>query len=155
MKLTLDSSVLIDVLRGQKLAVRERLEAAQSRGDDLNVSSIVVHELAAGAMLSQKPDLRLRQVGALLADIPPVEFTPDDALAAARVRADLERAGRRIGSLDLLIAGQAVARGWTLVTGNLKHFVGIGGLPLMDWTISDQPLDQAKWAARPSRAQED
>ena len=53
------------------------------------------------------------------------ESCPFDDVAAesyAKIRANLEREGRVIGSNDMLIAAIAVARGATLVTGNSKEF---------------------------------
>lgn len=38
-----------------------------------------------------------------------------------------------IGACDLLIAGQAVARGMSLVTGNVKEFSRIPELPMQAW----------------------
>jgi tRNA(fMet)-specific endonuclease VapC len=62
-----------------------------------------------------------------------VEFTSDDALAYAAVRAKLERAGTPIGPLDTLIAAQAVARKVTLVSNNEREFKRIAGLRLESW----------------------
>jgi tRNA(fMet)-specific endonuclease VapC len=50
----------------------------------------------------------------------------------------LRRRGQAIGPLDGLIAGQALARSWTLVTANRREFDRIEGLNVIDWT---QPAD--------------
>jgi predicted nucleic acid-binding protein len=34
---------------------------------------------------------------------------------------------------DILVAAQAVTRGYTLVTNNVKHFEGIDGLVIENW----------------------
>jgi hypothetical protein len=62
-----------------------------------------------------------------------LEFTSDDALAYATVRAKLEHAGTPIGPLDTLIAAQAVARKLTLVSNNEREFKRIAGLRLENW----------------------
>jgi tRNA(fMet)-specific endonuclease VapC len=49
------------------------------------------------------------------------------------VRFDLERIGAKIGPLDTLIAGTALAHGATLVTHNTEEFSRISGLRLEDW----------------------
>ena len=147
MAVSLDSSVLVDILRGGKPTLMARLDAALAREEEIHISALVVHELAFGALVSRNPERRLLELDALLRSIPPVEFTAEDAMVAARIRADLQQVGRKIGGLDTLIAGQAVARGWSIVTGNLKHFVFIHGLPVIDWSVSDQPLDQAAMVA--------
>jgi tRNA(fMet)-specific endonuclease VapC len=62
-----------------------------------------------------------------------LEFTSDDALAYAAVRAKLEHAGTPIGPLDTLIAAQAVARKLTLVSSNERELKRIAGLRLENW----------------------
>jgi len=49
------------------------------------------------------------------------------------VRAQLERVGRPIGAYDLLIAGQALQRGYTLVTANAREFARVKGLRWENW----------------------
>jgi tRNA(fMet)-specific endonuclease VapC len=34
----------------------------------------------------------------------------------------------------MLIAGQAIARKWTLVSANMRHFNRVNGLAVLDWT---------------------
>ena len=53
--------------------------------------------------------------------------------------ASLERIGQRIGDLDLLIAGHALAVGQVLVTNNLRAFRRVPGLSVEDWSLSDSP----------------
>jgi tRNA(fMet)-specific endonuclease VapC len=38
--------------------------------------------------------------------------------------------------VDLLIAATALVHGLTLVTHNTRHYAGIEGLTIEDWTIS-------------------
>jgi tRNA(fMet)-specific endonuclease VapC len=57
---------------------------------------------------------------------------PADA-AYGLIRARLEKAGRPIGGNDLLIAAQAIALGYVLVTGNQKEFVRIEDLTCENW----------------------
>jgi len=45
----------------------------------------------------------------------------------ARIRAALERAGKPIGNLDLMIASHAVAVEATVVTNNVRHFASVPG----------------------------
>jgi tRNA(fMet)-specific endonuclease VapC len=46
----------------------------------------------------------------------------------------LEKSGTTIGPYDLLIAGQALARGLTVVTANASEFARVQGLGWVDWT---------------------
>jgi tRNA(fMet)-specific endonuclease VapC len=54
-------------------------------------------------------------------------------LAAATIRAQLEQQGTPIGSIDVLIAGTAMAIQATLVTHNVKEFSRVAGLTISDW----------------------
>jgi predicted nucleic acid-binding protein len=62
-----------------------------------------------------------------------VAFEREDARAAGAVRAALAAAGAAIGPYDVLIAGQALARGATLVTHNVREFGRVAGLGVEDW----------------------
>ena len=48
-------------------------------------------------------------------------------------------AGTPIGACDILIAGQAVRSGATLVTADSREFARVRGLAWEDWTISAGP----------------
>lgn len=61
------------------------------------------------------------------------EFTMDDALQYAEIRATLEAKGKTIGPLDLLIAAQARSLGATLVTSNVDEFKRVKGLKVLAW----------------------
>jgi tRNA(fMet)-specific endonuclease VapC len=51
-----------------------------------------------------------------------LDWTNEVTSHYARIRSVLERCGKPIGNMDLLIASHAVAQHVTLVTNNLKHF---------------------------------
>ena len=48
-----------------------------------------------------------------------------------RIRHELDRAGHKIGAMDLLIAAHAIAVAATEVPDNLAHFQGIWGLSVV------------------------
>lgn len=45
----------------------------------------------------------------------------------------MERLGITLGDADLRIAAIALARGLTVVTGNVRHFQRVPGLPIENW----------------------
>ncbi|WP_397423516.1 PIN domain-containing protein [Phenylobacterium sp.] len=141
MILSLDSNVLVDVMRGAKRYVRERMDHALASGSELVVSTIVAQELVLGAQLSARPGLQFETLSRLLADLRVEPWTWEDAVATGRLRAERDRIGRRLPSYDTLIAGQALARGWTVVTGNVRDFQEIEGLHLIDWSDPAGPID--------------
>lgn len=112
------------------------------------VSALVLHELETGLVASGSSERRRMQLAALLAQCSPVDFSVDDSRISGALRARLRGAGTPIGEIDTLIAGQALARGWTVVTRNIRHFGRVEGLPLIDWSIDPGPLSQDAINAR-------
>ena len=98
----------------------------------LALSGIVLHELYYGAFNSRQVDRNLREIDAL--GIPILPFDRHDASAAGEIRAILRRTGTPIGPYDVLIAGQALARGMTVVTANIGEFSRVEGLATENWT---------------------
>ena len=62
-----------------------------------------------------------------------IPFDAADARVAGSIRNQLEAAGGPIGPYDILIAGQALARGSILVTANTREFQRVGGLDCENW----------------------
>lgn len=132
--LSLDTSTIVNVLRGGSTAARTRFRAARASGAPLVLSSLVLYELDFGAAISGRPALHRQRYEELVAGLPVEALDAGDAVAAARVRRMLREAGSIIGAIDILIAGQALARGWSVVTANTKDFGRIDGLSIIDWS---------------------
>ena len=98
-------------------------------------SSITLGELMYGAYrLGARSGILLERLESTLP--PNLPILPFDATAAriyGEVRADLERMGTPIGDADLRIGAIALSRGLTVVTGNVRHFQRIAGLPVENW----------------------
>lgn len=101
--------------------------------EEVMVSVITEAELRTGAAKSSSPIKTLRLVENFLHPLAIADFTSDDAIVYAQVRAKLERAGTPIGPLDTLIASQAVARKLTLVSNNEREFRRVSGLRVENW----------------------
>lgn len=99
----------------------------------LAIPAIVLYELEVGIAKSSAPERRRSQLEQLLALLDVLSFGAPEATVAARIRAELERAGTPIGPLDTLIAGTALRHGAILVTRNLEEFRRIEGLAVEDW----------------------
>lgn len=134
MILSLDTNVMVDVVNGRRPDVRAKYDEALHRGDQLVTCALAAHELLYGASISARPEVHVARANALLADLEVVDLTFGDGLAAVPVRQVLRRRGQAIGTWDLLIAGQALNRGWTLVSANLREFGRVDGLETQDWT---------------------
>ncbi|WP_174298178.1 type II toxin-antitoxin system VapC family toxin [Sphingomonas bacterium] len=132
MTYSLDTNAVIAVLRDPGGTVAQRLRQ-QSPGD-VAVSAVVLHELYWGAYRSARVEHNLAQVDALA--FPVLDLDLDDAREAGRLRAELAAVGLPIGGYDLLIAGQARARGLIVVTANTREFERVAGLSVEDWAAA-------------------
>ena len=113
---------------------RDVLDAVLAQGrDDLAISVITEAELRTGAVKSASPVKNQLLVENFLRPLKILEFTSQDAIVYAHIRARLERAGTPIGPHDTIIAAQAVARDLTLVTNNEREFRRVPGLRVENW----------------------
>jgi tRNA(fMet)-specific endonuclease VapC len=126
----LDTDTCIYALKQDEDVLQQLLSTPR---EEIAVSVITEGELRTGAAKSSSPVKTLRLVENFLRPLTLIDFTSDDAIAYARVRSRLERAGTPIGPLDTLIASQAVQRKLTLVTHNEREFRRVTGLTIANW----------------------
>jgi tRNA(fMet)-specific endonuclease VapC len=126
----LDTDTCIYSLKQNERVLQRLLSTAR---EDVLVSVITEAELRTGAAKSSSPIRTLHLVENFLRPLTLIDFTSEDAIAYANVRAKLERAGTPIGPLDTLIASQAVARKLTLVSNNEREFRRVTGLAVENW----------------------
>lgn len=130
MSLLLDTSACVDVLKGHPL-VCARMAAVSPV--DCAASAVTAFELFSGIQRSPQPERERKKLERFFAVVGVVPFDTAAATRAATIRFELEKAGMKIGPYDLLIAGQALATGRTLVTNNTREFARVSGLDLVDW----------------------
>jgi predicted nucleic acid-binding protein len=116
MRLVLDSTFLIDHLRGEDDAV-DRLASIFENGDEPIVTEIIVCEVRAGLL----PDAE-RHLVALLEPMEFIQPDPGTAMRAGRWRAELRVRGRTLSLADSLIAAAADSMGATVLTRNVRDF---------------------------------
>jgi len=132
----LDTNAVVALLRNKPSSIRERYRQVQASGDYLALSSVVLFELWYGVAKSSRVQENTERLRVLLSgDLDLLDFDDEDARTAGQVRAALEKDGHPIGAYDLLIAGQALRRGLTVVTANTSEFSRVTGLEWQDWTI--------------------
>lgn len=130
MAFLLDTDTCIYALKQDPNVLEQLLSKSR---DEILVSVITEAELRTGAAKSASPIRTLRLLENFLRPLTIAEFTSEDAVAYANIRAKLERAGTPIGPLDTLIASQAVARKLTLVSNNEREFRRVPGLTVQNW----------------------
>jgi tRNA(fMet)-specific endonuclease VapC len=86
-----------------------------------------------GAYKGQRTAENLTRIDAVRFEV--LEFDREDAVHSGQLRAELAASGTPIGPYDVLIAGQAIARGLTLITHNLREFQRAPGLQVEDWEV--------------------
>jgi tRNA(fMet)-specific endonuclease VapC len=126
----LDTNIISDLIRNPQGKAAKRV--AKVGEDNICTSIIVAAELRYGCAKSGSKRL-LKAVEDLLGEIDVLPFdVPADADYGG-IRSELEAAGKKIGSNDLLIAAHAYATGAMIVTANTDEFKRIRGLKVENW----------------------
>ena len=100
---------------------------------DVAVSSITLAELFYGVNKSNFKEKNLDALQEFLLPLEILYFDESDAFIYGKVRTELENMGKPIGSMDLLIASQALAKNLTLISNNISEFERIKELSLQNW----------------------
>ena len=129
----LDTNACIAAINGRPASLRERLTKVMARGETVAASTITLFELWYGVANSPRVNANTERLAVFLAPLETLPFDDEDARLAGMVRAELERAGTRIGAYDCLIAGQALRHGMMLVTANVREFERVPGLRWENW----------------------
>ena len=130
MRYLLDTNMVIAAANDHASPVRRQLD--KHSPEDIGVSAIVVYELFYGAFKSRHIERNIAVIDNMAFQI--VEFDQNDAHESGYIRAHLESKGTPIGPYDVLIAGQAKAKGLILVTANVSEFKRVPGLRSEDWS---------------------
>ena len=131
MKVMLDTNICIYVIKRRPVSVLQRFRFFPA--GDIGISAITLAELEYGAAKSAQPKQNRE---ALEAFVSPLEVAPFDRHATeayGKIRAALEKRGRPIGALDLLIAAHALSLGVRVVTNNEREFKRVPGLRVENW----------------------
>ena len=126
----LDTNICIYIINQKPPTVLERFKSFNA--GEIGVSSIVAAELA--FRVEKTNSSRNKQ--ALNLFLAPMTIVPFDGACIwsyASLRSHLEKQGQPIGSLDTMIAAQALALDLPLVTNNLKEFSRVPKLKLENW----------------------
>lgn len=109
----LDTSVVIDFLKGEKRAA-EAVQSAAEHGEAISVASITAHEILFGTIF-YRPD-ELRGIESFFNSINVLNFDLECAKISGNIRAVAMRKGKTLGIFDALIAATAIANGEMLIT---------------------------------------
>ena len=125
----LDTNICVFLLRGQYNIPTLMRDVGI---DNCYLSEITLAELRYGAYKSNDTEHNLRVIDTMADKMGIVPFSESiDVFAKEKNR--LRSMGKTIEDFDLLIASAAIARGYTLVTDNTRHFCNIQGLDYLNW----------------------
>lgn len=128
-KIFIDTSILIDYVRGRSEALKE-LFRLQAQGKlELLISSVVVFEFYSGQSLEEKKTEE--KINKILEKISVKDFTGEMAKLAAKINRENKLYGR-LAANDLLIGASAIYFQAKLITKNKKDFKMIPNLELFD-----------------------
>lgn len=133
MKYLLDTNICIYAIKNRPEHVIKKITSHSP--ENLAVSVITHAELIYGAYKSQRVEENLEAVSLFLSPFEIIDFGGNDALTYGQIRANLENKGTPIGANDLLIAAQALNKGYILVTNNEKEFKRIDRINIENWAI--------------------
>ena len=126
----IDTDVLVHLLRGNSTVVR----AMVARADDFKaISAVSFGELIYGGNKSDHPAENIAKVHHIAANFPIIPVSEPIMERYGIMKADLVKQGQKLEDFDLVIAATALHLGYTLVTGNTRHFNRVPGLPIENW----------------------
>ena len=131
MRYMLDTNICIYAIKHKPEKVFQKLQEVEP--EDVCVSSLTYAELVHGVEKSAAVEKNRLALSMLLANIEILDFDVDAADCYGKIRADLEKKGTPIGPLDMMIAGHAQSRGYTVVTNNVKEFSRVSNLKIENW----------------------
>jgi tRNA(fMet)-specific endonuclease VapC len=131
MAYVLDTNICIYIIKKKPKNVLETLR--RKKISSIGISTITLSELEYGIVKSRAPG---KNRLALLEFIAPLKIYNYDDMAAknyGEIRACLEKIGKTIGPLDMLIAAHVRSLGYILVTNNEKEFINVPNLKVENW----------------------
>jgi len=131
MKYMLDTKICIGLIRQKTPKLIRRLTRCVP--GEVGVSSITVAELAYGVNKSTQVEKNKSALERFLLPIEVADFDQRASVAYGLVRAYLEREGKIIGSMEMLIGSHALSLGILLITNNTDEFQRIPKLKVEDW----------------------
>ena len=127
----LDTNICIYIIKKKPVDVLKTLKTKSKK--DIYVSSITIAELEYGVAKSQFPEKNKIALIEFLSIFNILPFDDNDALNFGIIKKNLEKIGKIIGPMDLLLAAQAKTKNLILVTNNTKEFYRVEGLKIENW----------------------
>ena len=131
MKFMLDTDICIHLMKHHPQRLIKRFDRIPV--GDIGISAITLAELEYGAAKSRRPDQNRAGLRSFISPLEVSAFSQAATATYGRVRAFLEKKGRIIKSMDLLIAAHAISLDVKLITNNEAEFRRVPGLRVDNW----------------------
>ena len=131
MKYMLDTNICIYLIKKKPENVLINLHLNIDNG--IAISAITLAELLYGVEASAYPEKNTLALNQFLSIVDILPFDDEAAAEYGKICATLRRQGTPIGTMDMLIAAQAKAKGLIVVTNNVREFERIEDLELENW----------------------
>lgn len=131
MKYLLDTNICIYIIKKKYEKSSQWIKDAGI--ENVFISSITVAELEFGISKSSKYEESQSALYKFLSGYEIIDFDLAASKSYGKIRADLQRKGTPIGTMDMLIGSVALSRGMTIATNNEKEFIRIEGLKIENW----------------------
>lgn len=105
----------------------------KNKAEQMSISVVSYGELVYGARKSMFVEKNLETARAIKSIFPVADITCDTMDVFGEIKAYVQRIGKAVDDMDLLIAATAIANNMALVTHNTKHFEHIPNLKITDW----------------------
>ena len=130
----LDTNILIEFMNGNPFVVDHILNAGI---DHCCISVVSLHELYFGAYFAKTKkeeyfEKEMKRVNKLLERFTVLPL-PERADGYGQIKMELRLAGKLADEFDMIIGGQALTTGLTVVTDNVKHFEPMSGVKVENW----------------------
>jgi tRNA(fMet)-specific endonuclease VapC len=127
----LDTNICIYIMKSRPENLSHILKKIKS--EDIGISSITLSELEYGVYKSTQQEKNAINLLKFSVQFQTFQFDDKAARFYGKIRADLEKVGKIIGNMDMLIGAHALALQTTLVTNNEREFKRIKDLKLINW----------------------
>lgn len=128
----LDTNICSYAMRRHPASVKARFDAVGHA--NLAISAVVLAELHYGAAKHpSRSEAYFTEIADFSSRLAVLPWPETATIFYAQLRAGLERQGKPIGNMELLIAAHALAEDAVLVTHNTREFERIEGLKLENW----------------------
>ena len=131
MSYLLDTNICIYIIKKKPTTVVNKLSSLPI--NNVGISSVTLSELYYGVDKSSRPDQNELALWEFLSILTIYSYGERAAREYGSIRSRLERHGKTIGPMDMLIAAHALSLGLVLVTNNEKEFRRVEGLRIENW----------------------